>query len=103
MVTDGGYGRAWSAESGAGYGGASATRDRMIDNSDRNAGSYNRNRAWFANHPGVSNLTQDQAPVLVHLGKDKMQQWLLVRIKNTTANVNLNDNDDGSDSDDDSQ
>jgi hypothetical protein len=30
---------------------------------------------------GVSNLTKDEAPVLLHLGKDKTQQWMLVRIK----------------------
>lgn len=28
---------------------------------------------------GLSNLTKDQAPVLVHLGKDRTQQWSLVR------------------------
>ena len=31
--------------------------------------------------PGVSNLTKDEAPVLIHIGKDKTQQWLLVRLK----------------------
>lgn len=30
---------------------------------------------------GISNLTQGQAPVLLHLGKDTTQQWLLVRLK----------------------
>ncbi len=30
---------------------------------------------------GISNLTKDQAPVLVHFGKDRTQQWLLVRMK----------------------
>jgi hypothetical protein len=30
---------------------------------------------------GVSNLTKDEAPVLIHIGKDKTQQWLLVRLK----------------------
>ena len=28
---------------------------------------------------GVSNLTADQCPVLVHIGKDGTQQWMLVR------------------------
>jgi hypothetical protein len=28
---------------------------------------------------GISNLTADQCPVLIHIGKDKTQQWLLVR------------------------
>src|SRR5262249_11417072 len=30
---------------------------------------------------GFYNLTQDQTPVLVHFGKDRTQQWLLVRLK----------------------
>jgi hypothetical protein len=29
---------------------------------------------------GIYNLTKDQAPCLVHFGKDKTEQWLLVRI-----------------------
>jgi len=30
---------------------------------------------------GVSNLTRPEAPVLVHFGTDKTQQWLLVRVE----------------------
>jgi len=30
---------------------------------------------------GISNLTKDEAPLLVHFGKDRTQQWLLVRMK----------------------
>jgi hypothetical protein len=30
---------------------------------------------------GISNLTKDHAPVLVHIGKDKTQQWMLVRVQ----------------------
>ncbi len=30
---------------------------------------------------GLYNLTQDEAPALIHIGKDKTQQWLLVRLK----------------------
>ncbi len=30
---------------------------------------------------GLINLTKDQAPILVHLGKDRTQQWLMVRVK----------------------
>ena len=30
---------------------------------------------------GVYNLTKEQTPVLVHFGKDKTQQWLLVRVE----------------------
>ena len=30
---------------------------------------------------GLYNLTQDESPALIHLGKDKTQQWTLVRLK----------------------
>jgi hypothetical protein len=30
---------------------------------------------------GIANLTKDDAPVLVHIGKDKTQQWTLVRVQ----------------------
>jgi hypothetical protein len=34
---------------------------------------------------GLYNLTQSEAPVLVHMGTDKTQQWLLVRIEQPAA------------------
>ncbi len=30
---------------------------------------------------GLANLTKDEAPALMHFGKDRTQQWLLVRLK----------------------
>ena len=30
---------------------------------------------------GVDNLTKDETAVLVHFGKDKTQQWMLVRVQ----------------------
>ena len=30
---------------------------------------------------GLYNLTRDEAPALIHMGKDRTQQWLLVRLK----------------------
>ena len=30
---------------------------------------------------GLYNLTKDEAPVLIHFGADKTEQWLLVRLK----------------------
>ena len=30
---------------------------------------------------GLYNLTKDEAPALIHIGKDKTQQWTLVRLK----------------------
>jgi len=34
---------------------------------------------------GLYNLTKDEAPVLIHFGKDRTEQWLLVRVKNPDA------------------
>jgi len=44
---------------------------------------------------GLSNLTQDQAPVLVHIDPDTIQQWTLIRIPSNTATSN-NGSDDSS-------
>jgi len=32
---------------------------------------------------GIYNLTKDEAPILIHFGKDRTQQWMLVRLKDT--------------------
>ena len=34
---------------------------------------------------GLYNLTKDEAPCLLHIGKDQTEQWLLVRLKNPEA------------------
>jgi hypothetical protein len=34
---------------------------------------------------GLYNLTKDEAPCLIHFGKDKTEQWLLVRIQKPDA------------------
>jgi hypothetical protein len=34
---------------------------------------------------GLYNLTQDEAPALIHIGKDKTQQWTLVRLQQPQA------------------
>lgn len=34
---------------------------------------------------GLYNLTKDEAPVLIHLGKEKTEQWLMVRLENPDA------------------
>ena len=30
---------------------------------------------------GLANLTKDEGPALMHIGKDRTQEWLLVRLK----------------------
>jgi uncharacterized protein (TIGR03000 family) len=34
---------------------------------------------------GIVNLTSDESPLLIHFGKDRTQEWLLVRVKETDA------------------
>ena len=31
---------------------------------------------------GLYNLTKDEAPALMHMGADRTEQWLLVRMQN---------------------
>jgi hypothetical protein len=35
---------------------------------------------------GLYSLTQDEAPVLIQFGKDRTEQWLLVRLKQPETN-----------------
>jgi len=37
---------------------------------------------------GLYNLTKDEAPVLIHFGADKTEQWLLVRLKSSDSQSN---------------
>jgi uncharacterized protein (TIGR03000 family) len=34
---------------------------------------------------GIVNLTKDESPLLIHFGKERTQQWLLVRLKESDA------------------
>jgi hypothetical protein len=36
---------------------------------------------------GIYNLTQDQAEALIHFGKDKTQQWMMVRLPQPSADT----------------
>ena len=31
---------------------------------------------------GLNNLTKNEAPLLIHYGQDRTEQWLLVRLQN---------------------
>ena len=37
---------------------------------------------------GLYNLTKDEAPALIHFGKDRTEQWLLVRLQQPDAKTN---------------
>lgn len=65
--------------------------DAVMDNSAPVYGKVDKKTqraAWSAGtnkkvvfETGIYNLTKDQTPLLVHFGKDRTQQWLLVRLK----------------------
>lgn len=40
---------------------------------------------------GLYNLTKDEAPILIHFGKDRTEQWMLVRLKQPDTNAPSND------------
>ena len=40
---------------------------------------------------GIYNLTKDEAPVLIHFGADKTEQWLLVRLKQPDSSSSSSD------------
>ena len=42
---------------------------------------------------GIYNLTKDEAPCLVHFGKDKTEQWTLVRLKDDQSSPSATGND----------
>jgi uncharacterized protein (TIGR03000 family) len=65
--------------------------DGLMDSTTPVYGSVDRNSqraAWTIGkknervfEAGLYNLTKEETPVLVHFGKDKTQQWLLVRVE----------------------
>ncbi len=42
---------------------------------------------------GIHNLTKDEAPCLVHFGKGKTEQWVLVRLKDDQSSTSAKEND----------
>jgi uncharacterized protein (TIGR03000 family) len=42
---------------------------------------------------GIANLTKDESPLLIHFGKDRTQQWLLVRVAEKDAKVPVDSTD----------
>jgi hypothetical protein len=39
---------------------------------------------------GLYNLTKDEVPALLHYGKDRTEQWLLVRVKQNAPQPSQN-------------
>lgn len=69
--------------------------DQFMGTTSKVTGSVNKQTqraAWIIGDnknmvfdTGLANLTKPQTPVLVHIGKDKTQQWLLVRMDQPQA------------------
>jgi hypothetical protein len=61
--------------------GTNATLQGAVDKkTQRAAWTVGKNKTTVC-ETGIYNLTKDEAPALIHIGKDKTQQWLLVRLK----------------------
>jgi hypothetical protein len=62
-------------------GGTNVSIQGAVDKkSQRAAWTVGKNKTTVC-ETGIYNLTQDEAPALIHIGKAKTQQWLLVRLK----------------------
>lgn len=53
----------------------------MIDQKSQRSAWAIAEKSWPIMETGISNLTEDTAPALVHFENGQTQQWLLVRIE----------------------
>jgi hypothetical protein len=57
------------------------TLEGMIDKKTQRAAWSLQGQSWPIVETGLSNLTQDTTPVLVHFADGQTQQWLMVRLE----------------------
>jgi hypothetical protein len=62
------------------------TVEGMIDKKSQRVAWCVQGKSWPIVETGLSNLTQDTAPVLVHFEDGETQQWLLVRLPEPKEN-----------------
>ena len=60
--------------------GESQMLEGMIDKASQRAAWCVQGKSWPIAETGLSNLTQDTVPVLMHFAAGETQQWLLVRL-----------------------
>jgi len=60
--------------------GALQTLEGMVDKKTQRVAWCVQGQSWPIIETGLSNLTQDTTPVLVHFADGQTQQWLLVRL-----------------------
>ena len=53
----------------------------MVDQKSQRSAWTITEKSWPVMETGISNLTQDTAPALLHFEDGQTQQWLLVRIE----------------------
>lgn len=61
--------------------GESQTVEGMIDQESQRAAWGVVDKEWPIMESGISNLTQETAPALIHFADGQTQQWLLVRLE----------------------
>ena len=62
----------------------------MIDQKSQRTAWSVEGKQWPIMETGISNLTQDTAPVLVHFEDGQTQQWLLVRLEEPASEAGPN-------------
>ena len=59
--------------------------EAAVDKESQRAVWVAKGKQWPTMETGISNLTEDQAPVLVHFENGETQQWLMVRLEDPQA------------------
>ena len=73
--------------SGEYYNGTTDVTEKLggsIDKKSQRAAWTVADRKTIVYEAGIANLTKDETTMLIHYGKDKTQQWILVRIPEPT-------------------
>ena len=69
--------------SGEYYNGTTDVTEKLagaVDSKSQRAAWTVADRKTIVYEAGIANLTKDESTMLIHYGKDKTQQWILVRI-----------------------
>ena len=61
--------------------GETQSLEGMVDKKSQRVAWCSQGKSWPIVETGLSNLTQDSVPVLVHFADGETQQWLLVRLE----------------------
>jgi hypothetical protein len=70
--------------------GESQTIEGMVDKKTQRSAWGITGKSWPLMESGISNLTKDTAPALVHFEDGQTQQWLLVRLEEPEGEATTN-------------